>query len=267
MTMKDLGNPTKKEIDDLTTILKDLKKAGHFKAFWSTFQESVTFMQTGAVVVESMWSPAVDAAAGSAVPGPLRGAQGRLPRLGRRQRHPQARRERRDKLAAAYDYLNWWNTPVPAGIMATQGYYNANISASHKGLASNKALGGTSADNYWLKGKAATDAARRPRRQAAASRSAPSATAAPTRTAPAASTPGTRRARTATTCCRSGRSSSPPDRRCTDAKPSTTRRSGRPLAARCTPWLNTRPFTSSRRCLTREHTLRSHRGQRSRERR
>jgi len=47
MTMKDLGNPTKKEIDDLTTILKDLKKAGHFKAFWSTFQESVTFMQTG----------------------------------------------------------------------------------------------------------------------------------------------------------------------------------------------------------------------------
>jgi hypothetical protein len=59
MTMKDLGDPTKKEIDDLTTILKDLKKAGHFKAFWSTFQESVTFMQTGAVVVESMWSPAV----------------------------------------------------------------------------------------------------------------------------------------------------------------------------------------------------------------
>ena len=61
-----------------------------------------------------------------------------------------------DKLDAAYDYLNWWNTPVPAGIMATQGYYNANISASHKGLTSSKALGGVSADNYWLKGKAAT---------------------------------------------------------------------------------------------------------------
>jgi putative spermidine/putrescine transport system substrate-binding protein len=156
MTMKDLGNPTKKEIDDLTTILKDLKKAGHFKAFWSTFQESVTFMQTGAVVVESMWSPAVTLLQEAQFPvryaAPkegFRGWGGGNAILKHVQSDP-------DKLAAAYDYLNWWNTPVPAGIMATQGYYNANISASHKGLASSKALGGTSADNYWLKGKAAT---------------------------------------------------------------------------------------------------------------
>ena len=46
---------------------------------------------------------------------------------------------------------------MPAGIMR-EGYYNANISAAHEGLAKNNALGGTSADNYWLKGKAATKA-------------------------------------------------------------------------------------------------------------
>jgi len=154
MTMKDLGNPTKKEIDDLTTILKDLKKAGHFKAFWSTFQESVTFMQTGAVVVESMWSPAVTLLQEAQFP--VRYAAPKEGFRGWGGGNAILTHVTGDKLDAAYDYLNWWNTPVPAGIMATQGYYNANISASHTGLSSSKALGGTSADNYWLKGKAAT---------------------------------------------------------------------------------------------------------------
>ena len=59
MNFKDLGNMTRAEIDMLIKILIGYKKKGQFRAFWSTFQESVTFMQTGAVVVESMWSPAV----------------------------------------------------------------------------------------------------------------------------------------------------------------------------------------------------------------
>jgi putative spermidine/putrescine transport system substrate-binding protein len=154
MTMKDLGNPTKKEIDDLTTILKDLKKAGHFKAFWSTFQESVTFMQTGAVVVESMWSPAVTLLQEAQFP--VRYAAPKEGFRGWGGGNAILTHVTGDKLAAAFDYLNWWNTPVPAGIMATQGYYNANISAAHTGLATNKALGGVSAANYWLKGKPAT---------------------------------------------------------------------------------------------------------------
>jgi putative spermidine/putrescine transport system substrate-binding protein len=154
MTMKDLGDPTKKEIDDLTTILKDLKKAGHFKAFWSTFEESVQFMQSGAVVIESMWSPAVTLLQEAQFP--VRYAAPKEGFRGWGGGNAILKHVTGDKLDAAYDYLNWWNTPVPAGIMATQGYYNANISASHKGLTSNNALGGVSADNYWLKGKAAT---------------------------------------------------------------------------------------------------------------
>ena len=156
MTFVDLGNPTKKEIDDLTTILKDLRKAGHFKAFWSDFNQSVQFMQSGAVVIESMWSPAVTLLQESNFP--VRYAAPKEGFRGWGGGNAILTHVTGDKLDAAYDYLNWWNTPVPAGIMGTQGYYNANISASHKGLASNNALGGVSADNYWLKGKAATTA-------------------------------------------------------------------------------------------------------------
>ena len=113
-------------------------------------------MQSGAVVVESMWSPAVTLLQEAQFP--VRYAAPKEGFRGWGGGNAILTHVTGDKLDAAYDYLNWWNTPVPAGIMATQGYYNANISASHKGLTSNPALGGVSADNYWLKGKAATKA-------------------------------------------------------------------------------------------------------------
>ena len=45
------------------TIAKliELKKAGHFRALWNTFDESVNLMAAGEVVIQSMWSPAVTA--------------------------------------------------------------------------------------------------------------------------------------------------------------------------------------------------------------
>ena len=45
------------------TIAKliELKKAGHFRALWNTFDESVNLMASGEVVIQSMWSPAVTA--------------------------------------------------------------------------------------------------------------------------------------------------------------------------------------------------------------
>ncbi len=53
-----IGNMTKGEIDNLTKLLIDMKKAGFFRAFWATFTESVNLMAGGEVVIESMWSPA-----------------------------------------------------------------------------------------------------------------------------------------------------------------------------------------------------------------
>ena len=57
----DKGNMTKAEIDQTIKIMEDLKKSGHFRAFWSNFDQSVNLMASGEVVLQSMWSPAVTA--------------------------------------------------------------------------------------------------------------------------------------------------------------------------------------------------------------
>src|SRR5882672_8174380 len=55
------GNMTKKEIDFTIDHLIALKKQGHFRATWTTFDQSVQLMAAGEVIVQSMWSPAVAA--------------------------------------------------------------------------------------------------------------------------------------------------------------------------------------------------------------
>jgi putative spermidine/putrescine transport system substrate-binding protein len=57
----DKGNPTKDELAKTIAKLIELKKAGHFRALWNTFDESVNLMAAGEVVIQSMWSPAVTA--------------------------------------------------------------------------------------------------------------------------------------------------------------------------------------------------------------
>ncbi len=135
MTFVDKGNMTKAEIDELMKILISLKKAGQFRGFWATFDESVNFMSSGEVLVESMWSPAVSLL--QAQDFPVRYA---APKEGYRGwgggnmifKHVS---EDASKMAACLAYCNWWNTPEPAGIMGAQGYYNGVIAASYDGLA------------------------------------------------------------------------------------------------------------------------------------
>jgi putative spermidine/putrescine transport system substrate-binding protein len=64
----DKGNMTRAEIDFLIDYLIPLKKAGHFRAFWENFGQSVNLMVNGEVVLESMWSPAVAAIQAEGVP-------------------------------------------------------------------------------------------------------------------------------------------------------------------------------------------------------
>jgi putative spermidine/putrescine transport system substrate-binding protein len=64
----DMGNMTRPEIDKTIAILIDLKKKGHWRALWSTFDESVNLMTAGEVVIQSMWSPAVTAVRAHGVP-------------------------------------------------------------------------------------------------------------------------------------------------------------------------------------------------------
>jgi putative spermidine/putrescine transport system substrate-binding protein len=124
MKFKNLGNMTRSEMDRLFKILARYKKAKHFRAFWSTFNESVNLMASKEVVIESMWSPAVALLIAQGVncryafpPEGMRGwcsAQG-IPK------HVTG-----DKLQAAYDYLNWMHDGFLGALIMRQGYYVAN---------------------------------------------------------------------------------------------------------------------------------------------
>jgi putative spermidine/putrescine transport system substrate-binding protein len=123
MKFGDKGNMTKEELDKVTGILTDMKKAGQFRAFWKTFDESVNFMTSGEVVLQSMWSPAVTAVKAKGlkcVYAPLKegyrawgGGLGLSKNLSGKE------------LDAAYEYINWWNSGWAGGFIGRQGYYSS----------------------------------------------------------------------------------------------------------------------------------------------
>jgi putative spermidine/putrescine transport system substrate-binding protein len=119
-----LGNMTTEEMDVMFKILNDLKAQGHFKGFWASFADSVNFMASGEVVIESMWSPAVAFLVTQGVnvkyAAPPEGFRGWSGGQG-----IAAHVTDPSKLQAVYDYLNWWLSGEPGGMMMRQGYYNA----------------------------------------------------------------------------------------------------------------------------------------------
>ena len=64
----DKGNMTRAEIDATIEQLTRLKKEGHFRAFWSAYEESVNLMVGGETVIQSMWAPAVASVRAQGVP-------------------------------------------------------------------------------------------------------------------------------------------------------------------------------------------------------
>lgn len=124
MKFKNLGNMTRSEMDRLFKILGKYKKGGHFRAFWSTFNESVNLMASKEVVIESMWSPAVALLVAQGV-----NCRYAFPREGMRgwcsaQGIP--KHVKGDKLEAAYDYINWMYDGFLGALIMRQGYYVAN---------------------------------------------------------------------------------------------------------------------------------------------
>jgi putative spermidine/putrescine transport system substrate-binding protein len=158
LSIKDFGNPSKAEIDKLFKILTVYKKKGQFKAFWSQFTDSVNFMVSKEVVIESMWSPAVALVKAAGVnilyAAPPEGFRGWCSAEGISSKVTDPA-----KLQACYDYLNWnYNGYLAAQIMR-QGYYTSNAASTllpwiHS--AAGRAAGYTQADyDYWYGGKAA----------------------------------------------------------------------------------------------------------------
>ena len=154
MKFKNLGNMTRGEMDRLFKILARYKKGGHFRAFWSTFNESVNLMASKEVVIESMWSTAVALLVAQGV-----NCRYAFPREGMRgwcsaQGIP--KHVTGDKLQAAYDYLNWMYDGFLGALIMRQGYYVAN-GRKLKGWIQSKGKGGkppftVDEYNFWYNG-------------------------------------------------------------------------------------------------------------------
>jgi putative spermidine/putrescine transport system substrate-binding protein len=137
MKFKNLGNMTRAEMDRLFKILSTYKKNGHFRAFWSTFNESVNLMASKEVVIESMWSPAVALLVAQGVncryAFPKEGMRGWCSAQGI-PKHVTG-----EKLDAAYAYLNWMYEGYLGALIMRQGYYIANGTSLPKWLQSDRA--------------------------------------------------------------------------------------------------------------------------------
>ncbi len=140
------GAMTKEEIDKTIDAMIELKKAGHFRAFWTTFDQSVNLMASGEVVIQSMWSPAVTVVRS-------RGIDCTYPRLKEGFRGwgsvlaPMAHLTGM-KLDAYYEYVNWYNGGWVGNFMARQGYYSSNLKTAQAALTPEEW-------GYWYEGKPA----------------------------------------------------------------------------------------------------------------
>ena len=127
-------------------IFTEAKRAGQFRAFWKTFDESVNLMSSGEVVIQSMWSPAVTKVRSLGIPctyQPLKeGYRSWGGGLGL-----SAGLEGRE-LDAAYEYINWYMSGWVSSVLMRQGYYSAVPTLAEPYM---------SADEwgFWFEGKAA----------------------------------------------------------------------------------------------------------------
>ena len=181
------GNMTTKEIDFTIEKLIELKKSGHFRATWTTFDQSVQLMAAGEVVIQSMWSPAVAAVRVKQIPcvyapvnkkGDKEGYRGWCNGLGL-MKHLSGK-----KLDAAYEYINWYYSGWQGAFVSRYGYYSPVPSTAKKQMTRPNGRSGTKASRRRKRSRIRT--AFRWKRPA------PSATAAPSWSASRISRAGTR---------------------------------------------------------------------------
>ena len=143
----DKGNMTTDEIDKTIAIFIEAKKAGQFRAFWKSFDESVNLMASGEVVIQSMWSPAITAVKSQGIAcvyqPPKEGYRSWGGGLGLSANLSGI------ELEAAYEYINWYISGWVGGYLMRQGYYSAVPETSKEFMDANEW-------GYWYEGKAAT---------------------------------------------------------------------------------------------------------------
>ncbi len=142
----DKGNMTRDEIEKTTAFLIEAKRAGQFRAFWKSFDESVNLMASGEVVIQSMWSPAVTAVRSRGIActyQPLEegyrawgGGLGLSKNLSGME------------LDAAYDYINWYLSGWAGAYLNRQGYYSAVLETAKENMTADEW-------GFWMEGKPA----------------------------------------------------------------------------------------------------------------
>src|SRR4051794_29193984 len=150
------GNMTRAEIDKTIDTMIEIKKSGHFRSFWTSFDQSVNLMASGEVVIQSMWSPAVTAVKARGIPvvyQPLReGFRGWGYTLAP-MKHLAGL-----KLDCFYEYMNWYTSGFQGAFIARQGYYSSVPEHAKKFLSEAEW-------DYWYGGKPAAAAIPPPYRQ------------------------------------------------------------------------------------------------------
>ena len=147
------GNMTKKEIDFTCDKLIELKKAGQFRATWTTFDQSVQLMAAGEVVIQSMWSPAVAAVRVKQIPctyAPVNMKDGKEGYRGWCNGMGLMKHLTGKKLDAAYEYMNWYMSGWQGAFVSRYGYYSPVPSTAKKFM--------TPAEyTFWYEGKPAPE--------------------------------------------------------------------------------------------------------------
>lgn len=126
--INNIGDMTIPEIDNLFKVLVGKKIKGHFGGFWNSVPESIDFMCTGRISIESMFSPAVSDLNSKGIPTVYA-----APKEGYRAWHgvmclSSATQGRVKDMA--YEYMNWWLSGWPGAFVARQGYYISNSEKS-----------------------------------------------------------------------------------------------------------------------------------------
>ena len=135
------GNMTKKEIDFTADKLIELKKSGHFRATWTTFDQSVQLMAAGEVIIQSMWSPAVAAVRVKEIPciyAPVNVKNGKEGYRGWCNGMALMKHLSGKKLDAAYEYLNWYLSGWQGAFVSRYGYYSPVPSTAKKFMTANR---------------------------------------------------------------------------------------------------------------------------------
>ncbi|MFT6075892.1 ABC transporter substrate-binding protein [Loktanella salsilacus] len=121
MTVRDIGNMTVSEIDEMAGHAMELVLSGHLAPFWRRASEPVERFASGELAISSIWSPSV-------VTMKAKGLKVRqaYPEEGYRAWHGGLCLSRHldgERLEMAYAWLNWFLDGWAGANMARQGYY------------------------------------------------------------------------------------------------------------------------------------------------